>query len=89
MSIKSRANCPVCGIPMRYYDDVLDGHCLIEESENCETGHYSYHYITGVTEVMVGNKYLVWNRHTPFVETERINKIIDRMIEKYKLKNGF
>ena len=78
-------DCPVCGKEMTHYSDSLDGWLLLEESDVCPSGHYSYSYNTGVYVVTVGRKQIYWNYRTPFYEVQRIHQLLDRMAERYKL----
>jgi hypothetical protein len=77
--------CPICGKEMEHYSDSLDGWMLLEESDDCPSGHYSYSYNTGVYVVTVGHKQIYWNYRTPFDRERRIHKLLARMTERYKL----
>lgn len=79
-----KRKCPICGKEMEEWRDVLDGWCLMEEYFGCPDKCYVNYYYTGVTEVTVGNKTLIWNHRTPFERVERIQKIIDRLIDRIK-----
>lgn len=76
--------CPICKKEMDNYRDMLDGHILMEESDVCLEGHYSYEYLQGVTQIRVGGISLWYNYMTPLGKITKIHNMIDRLVERYK-----
>jgi len=79
--------CPICGLELKGYSDVLDGWLLMEDVYSCEKGHYSYEYHTGYYEIRVGQLSVSWNHNTLFEKVERCEKVADKLVERYKRKN--
>jgi hypothetical protein len=79
-----KEKCPICKKEMDCYKDIMDGHILMEESEVCLEGHYSYEYLQGVTQIRVGEISLWYNYLTPIQEIPRIHILADRLVIRYK-----
>jgi hypothetical protein len=47
--------CPICDAEMKR-DQSYNEHVLMEEYFDCPNGHYHYEYVTGYTEITIGDE---------------------------------
>jgi hypothetical protein len=56
--------CPICNSELTETTDYLDGHTLLELTQECPHKHFCYTYLHGYTEIFVTNVSLGWSYHT-------------------------
>lgn len=81
----SRESCPLCGYPMKVYQDMLDSHILLEEAMSCPTGHYHYQYEHGYVEIYVDTQVWAYTYNTPLGQVSEFHKQIEQAI---KIRRG-
>lgn len=84
MAQAEKRPCPVCGLNMGHVIDRMD-HILLEEHEECPTGHYSEDYVTGNYQIFVAGELFEWYYTDPELTQERVRAAAAVAIERAKL----
>ena len=72
--------CPICNVELKREFDYLDGRILLEQNEECPTGHYVNDYAHGCYSVLIGDKLFQWSYLTDKEEAKEIDEAIERAI---------
>lgn len=77
--------CPICGAERSYYEDKMD-HIVLEWEWTCPKCRFYESFVTGNYQVVFpkGKKELYWSYTTKLDDLFRIQKIIDKLIKRYK-----